>query len=142
MGIIDGFADALFPPLMLIQLITRTAMSPIDALSDAIEDFILTPDLINVEDKGDYIIKTYVYRRARIKPEFIDKLALKLDEALSPPLRNPYNIKILEIKPLEKGALTEDVLVKVAVPKYGLLSRSRKELEKLKEKIKEIEHRR
>ncbi len=116
-----------------IPLLIRLALTPVDLISDVVAGTIGSPDMVKVEDKGDKIIKYYVYRRTKLKPIEVDKIALKLMEMLEPPLRDPRRIKVLEIKPLEEGALTEDVIVAVEVPKYGMFTKK-----KLTEKAKKV----
>ncbi len=115
--------------------------SPVDTISDFIKTWIGSPDLISVQDKGDYIEKKYVYRVLKFMSNERIKTAIKYLEALEPPLRDPRRIKVESIKTLEEGKYTKDVLVTVLVPKYGIFSRRIKsikdEIEKLK---KEFEH--
>jgi len=114
-----------------IPIAIRILGTPVDFIADIIESFLGTPDLIKIERKGDKIVKHYVIRRLKVKPEKIDELLFKIREAIEPPLRNPGDIKV-EIKPLEQGTLTEDVEVIVELPVKGAVART---AEKVKEKV-------
>ena len=117
--------------LYLIPIALRVLTTPVDMIADVIESFLGSPELNKVERKGDKIVKHYVIRRLKVKPEKIDELVFKIREAIEPPLRNPGDIKV-EIKPLEQGTLTEDVEVIVELPVKGAVART---AEKVKEKV-------
>jgi len=74
------------------------------------------PDEINVTDKGDRVVKTYTYRRFKL-PYGFDELMIKLSRGITPPLRNPRKIKILNKEKLDEGRFTEYIKVNVEIPK-------------------------